>query len=482
MNGFIFARETRWGHALLSWVVTCAFAPTLHAQTDPAFRLVSKEVFLPGRPGVRVVAQAFHVRSRGQEMISRHSEQTKSDKADIAYQRFSGDNGRTWSSPSLLITNEHVSGGSVGPTPSSAHSVSAPVTNESAPGGTRRRAMKPGFVDPTRDVLVTVFQEAILPTDNPLEGMKHWTLHCALSRDGGRTNYHEGPLVHKGTEYSREHPLPNVWVGKNSAMIGDTTCVPIRIRTGEILQPIQITPIGPDGQYHNPGGGYTYHDSAVLIGRWTESGTLDWELSNLVKGDPTRSTRGMLEPTIIEAPDGRILMVLRGSNDRKPNLPGYRWYAVSSDHARSWSPPRPWTYDNNESFHSPSSCSQLLRHSSGRICWIGNICPSNPRGNSPRYPLVVGEVDPESLLLRKKSLLVIEDRRPGEPEWTALSNFYAREDRISGEIVVHLSPIGKGLAQSSRPAVQATQPAFEWTADAWMYRIAVLMAEPRTRE
>lgn len=383
MNSLLSARETRFGHVLVCWAVACAFTLAADAQTDPAFRLVSKGVLLPGRPGVRVVAQAFYVRSEGHEMISRHSEQTKSDKADIAYQRFSDNNGRTWSSPSSLITNERVS------------------------EGTRRRAMKPGFVDPTRDVLVTVFQEAILPTDNPLEGMKHWTLHCALSRDGGRTNYHEGPIVHKGTEYSREHPLPNVWVGKNSAMIGDTTCVPIRIRTGEILQPIQITPIGPDGQYHNPGGGYTYHDSAVLIGRWTESGTLDWELSNLVKGDPTRSTRGMLEPTIIEAPDGRILMVLRGSNDRKPNLPGYRWYAVSSDHGRSWSPPKPWTYDNGESFYSPSSCSQLLRHSSGRICWIGNICLSNPRGNSPRYPLVVGEVDPESLLLRKKSLLVI---------------------------------------------------------------------------
>ncbi|MGQ9652036.1 MAG: sialidase family protein [Phycisphaerae bacterium] len=344
MNSLSFARRTRLRHALLCLMLVAVCAPAVFGETGPAFKLVGKEVFIAGRPGVRVVAQTFYVRSRGQEMISRHFEQTKSDKADIAYQRFSQDNGRTWSAPAMLVTNERVS------------------------EATRRRAMKPGFVDPTRDVLVTMFQEAILPTDHPLEGMKHWTLHYALSRDGGRTNYHEGRIVHKGMEYSPKHPLPNVWVGKNSAMIGDTTCVPIRIRTGEILQPIQITPIGPDGEYHNPGGGYTYHDSAVLIGRWNDSGTLDWELSNLVKGDPTRSTRGMLEPTIIEVPDGRILMVLRGSNDCKPNLPGYRWYAVSSDHGRSWSPPKPWTYDDGESFYSPSSCSQLLRHSSGQIC------------------------------------------------------------------------------------------------------------------
>lgn len=439
------------------WLIALLLAGAGHAAAGSPFELTGKEVFVHGRPGVRVVAQAFYVRNRGQEMISRHSEQTKSDKADIAYQRFSDDNGRTWSAPAMLVTNERVS------------------------EGTRRRAMKPGFVDPTRDVLVTMFQEAILPTDNPLEGMKYWTLHYALSRDGGKTSYHEGPIVHKGTEYSREHPLPNVWVGKNSAMIGDTTCVPIRIRTGEILQPIQITPIGPDGEYYNPGGGYTYHDSAVLIGQWNDAGTLDWELSNLVKGDPTRSTRGMLEPTIIEAPDGRILMVIRGSNDRESHLPGYRWHAVSTDHGRTWSPPKPWTYTGGEAFFSPSSCSRLLCHSSGRICWIGNISPLNPRANAPRYPLVIGEVDPESLLLKRDSLLTIEDRRPGEPDWTALSNFHVREDRVSHEIIVHLSPLGKGLAQASAPASRPAQQRLDWTADAWVYRIGVSprFSEPR---
>ncbi|MGQ9652035.1 MAG: hypothetical protein ACUVXJ_18185 [Phycisphaerae bacterium] len=77
---------------------------------------------------------------------------------------------------------------------------------------------------------------------------------------------------------------------------------------------------------------------------------------------------------------------------------------------------------------------------------------------------------------------MIEDRLPGEPEWTALSNFYAREDRISHEIVVYLSPIGKGLTQSSRPAGRPARTPFEWTADAWIYRIAVLITEPGTRE
>jgi hypothetical protein len=438
---------------ILCWAITPLLATAAHAADGPPFELNGKEVFVPGRPGVRVVAHAFYTHAQGTATIRHYSEQTKSDKTDVAYEQFSEDNGKTWSAPTLQVTNERVS------------------------GGTRRHGPYPGFVDPTKDVLITIIREAVLPTDNPLEGMKHWTLHYALSRDGGRTSYHEGPIVHKGSEYSPEHPLPNVWVGKNSAMIGDTTCVPIRIRTGDILQPIQITPLGANGEYDNPGGGLTYHDSAVLIARWNEAGTLDWKLSTLVKADPARSTRGMLEPTIAEMPDGRILMVLRGSNDRKPDLPGYRWYSVSNDHGRSWSPPKPWTYTRGEAFFSPSSCSELIRHSSGRICWIGNISPSNPRGNAPRYPLVIGEVDPESLLLKRDSLLVIEDRRPGEPEWTALSNFHVREDRISHEIVVHLSPLGKGLAQASQPASRPVQPRLDWTADAWVYRITVSPVE-----
>ena len=72
-------------------------------------------------------------------------------------------------------------------------------------------------------------------------------------------------------------------------------------------------------------------------------------------------------------------MVLRGSNDRRPELPSWRWIAFSSDGGRRWTPPEPWTYDQGEAFFSPSACSQLLRHSSGRLFWLGNINGESPR-------------------------------------------------------------------------------------------------------
>jgi hypothetical protein len=241
-------------------------------------------------------------------------------------------------------------------------------------------------------------------------------------------------------------------------MIGDTTCRPIRTRRGDILVPVQVTPVGPDGEYHNPGGGNTYHDSAVLIGRWTSGDRISWDISEYVSNDPALSTRGALEPTVSEMPDGRIMMIMRGSNDANPDLPGMKWFSISEDGGRTWCKIAPWTYQDGTRFYSPSSCSQLLEHSNGSYYWLGNITPQNPAGNRPRYPLVIGEVDPESCLLDRESVKVIENRQRGQPIEVSLSNFMAHEDRENGDILLNISPL-------------FTRKFLDWTGDACMYRI-----------
>ena len=50
------------------------------------------------------------------------------------------------------------------------------------------------------------------------------------------------------------HPLPGVTIGTNCVMIGDWGQLPLTRSDGAILMPVQITPIGPDGKYYNPGG------------------------------------------------------------------------------------------------------------------------------------------------------------------------------------------------------------------------------------
>jgi len=438
--------DLKWRFVLCSaLLLALSVSRCVLAQSVP--RLVGKSIIVPTTgPGVRLTGYAYYTRAEGVEMILHYSEQTRSDKADIAYQRRSDDNGRTWSDAVPLATHTQT------------------------PQGTVRRGRYPGFVDPQRDILLVMILQGTLPTDNPLEGMKHWTLHYSLSDDGGRTEYHQSQVIQGGAEYSAVHPLSGVWVGKNAAMIGDVSCRPIHIRTGQVLQPVQITPIGPDGEYENPGGGYTYHDAAVLIGTWNRSRQLDWKLSERVRADPKRSTRGMIEPTLAQFPDGRILMVMRGSNDVRPDLPGRRWYSISSDQGRHWTAPEPWTYEDGTSFYSPSSCSQLLVHSSGRIYWIGNISPTNPRGNHPRYPLVLGEVDRRTMRLKRATVCTLDDRRGGDAERMQISNFFADEDRLTGELRVYVAPL---FRRPPKPSATGGGPALDWTADLWLYRVDV---------
>jgi hypothetical protein len=385
------------------------------ALTQAVDLAVRREVFLasPGH-GVAVMAYAFYTRLRGGDMISIEQRWTRSDTIDVAYVRRSRDHGRTWSAPVELRTGERRREGML------------------------RRHPRCGFVEPRSGRYIEFWTEGVLPSDDPLEGLRHWSIYYRVSRDGGRTAGPARQVIHAGAEFHASHPLPGVWTGKNCAMLGDMTCVPVAAGGGRIVLPIQISPLGADGKLYNPTGGYTYTDGAVLHGSW-RGDSLEWEMSELVRGDPARSTRGMVEPTIEFLDDGRVLMVLRGSNDRRPELPGHRWVSTSSDGGHRWTMPQPWTYDDGQPFFSPSACSQLLRHSSGRLFWLGNITPDNPRGNRPRFPFVIGEVDRRTGLLKRTSVRVVDTRQAGEDPILSLSNFYAREDRRTREVAVHMT-------------------------------------------
>ncbi|MEO7649895.1 MAG: sialidase family protein, partial [Bryobacteraceae bacterium] len=297
---------------LLSRRALLAAAPALGRAAGPG---VKREVFLASpKKGVAVMAYAFYTRRGGGQMRSVEQRFSRSDTVDVAYIRHSRDHGRTWSAPEEMITGER------------------------RPEGMLRRHPRAGFVDRATGRYVEFWVEGVLPSDDPLEGMRQWNLFYRV--DGGPALQ----IIHAGDEYGPRHPLPGIWTGKNCVMLGDVPCVPINARDGSILLPAITTPLGPDGKLYNPTGGYTYTDAAILIGRW-QGRELRWEMSDVVKGDPARVTRGMDEPTIEFLEDGRVLMILRGSNDKNPQLASRRWMAYSSDGGRRWTKPEPWTYD-----------------------------------------------------------------------------------------------------------------------------------------
>ena len=405
--------------------------------------VLSRDVFVPSPgPGVAVHAASYYTRADGGDLVCQHGHMSRSDTCDVAYRRRSRDNGRTWSEPQTIITGEK------------------------RPEGMLRRHLRCSFVDPGTGRFISFWTEGILPTDHPLEGMKHWHLRYSVSEDGGESDIASRQIIQSGPEFDARHPLPGVVEGKTCIMLGDLGSAPLSLPDGSILLPAQASPPGPDGHYVNPGKGFTFTDAMILRARWREDKedkndkSLQWESSTRIPGDPARSTRGWIEPTLGLLGNGRLLMILRGSNDAMPSLAGYRWQSISNDDGQTWTDPAPWRFTDGQVFHSPSSCSQLLAHSSGRLLWLGNICPNNPRGNSPRYPLVLAEVDPETGLLIRDSVCAIDDRGPTDQEGLTLSNFISRENRETGHLLLHLTRLF------------AHQKA-DWTADAMLYRIDI---------
>lgn len=405
--------------------------------------VISQKIFIPSpEPGIAIHAASYYTTLTGKNLMSVHGYINRSDTVNVAFLRFSDDNGKTWGNEIKWPTEfRH-------------------------PAGTGRRHHRGGYVDPKTGHFLTFWVEGILPSDEPLEGLRQWKIHYAVSEDGGTTWLVNEQIIHEGDEFNAQHPLPGVFIGKNCVMMGDLGERPLTRSDGVILLPVQSSPLGPDGEYYNPGGGYTYTDSLVLLGRWQPDKRLAWTASQRVQGDPARSTRGMIEPTLAELEDGTLIMVMRGSNDRRPELPGYKWISRSADGGETWTNPVPWTYSSGYNFFSPSSCSQLLRHSDGRLFWMGNIVAENPKGNLPRYPIVLGEVDNKTGLLIQKSVTIIDDLQPDDSKYLLLSNFYMREERGTKNLLLHLTRL---FAQDFRTEGIKR----DWTADALIYRIAV---------
>lgn len=285
--------------------------------------------------------------------------------------------------------------------------------------------------------------------DEPEGALAEYYLRYRVSADGARTWLVDAPIIHSGAGFTEQEPFAGIKRGVNAMMSGDCGTVPLITRTGRILFPVQATVIGADGKLHDPAhtGGSGFFEVFVLIGAWQGDGRIEWRASPRVKIAPEVSTRGIFEPTLAQFDDGRLLMVMRGSNLGRPELPGRKFFSISSDDGETWSEPRAWRFDDGAEFFSPSSMSALIRHRSGRVFWFGNVSNANTSGNDPRWPLMMGEVNPQSLLLERTSLVELDSKHPddeargqeltGKPDAKLdLSHFWVREDRATGEFIV----------------------------------------------
>ena len=321
-----------------------------------------------------------------------------------------------------------------------------------------RRTLSTGWVDPVNGLLLQTMLALDVETDpkvsEPRIALSYYYMRYRVSADRGATYLFDEPMTQNG--HGVENPFPRVWTSKNGYFLGDVGSRPIRTRAGDVLIPAQACVLGPDGKLANPGGGWTYTDAMIIIGKWRQDKRIDWHATSFIEGDPAKSTRGMIEPSLAQLPDGRVICVMRGSNggekDPDNKIPSYRWYSVSADGGLRWSKPEPMKYDTGEMPFSPSSMSQLLSHSNGRTYWIGNISETICKGNLPRYPLYIAELNPNSLALVRSTLTLIDTIQPDDTEGLHLSHVLAYEDRETHEIVLPMYR-NNGKYTKSKPVI-----------------------------
>ena len=404
-------------HRMLGLVTIAVSLTGTVATAQPSLKVKKLGVSFPQRdPTQSVYEFVSYAGNRGSNMFRIRFEELKDDIFSNFELGLSSDHGRNWSDVERWK-----------------------ATPPGPDGRLRRLFIYGSFFDPKNGRLVLMGNEGTLRNDHPLDGQTNYYPIYRVSQVGGRTWLFEERVIQSGKTYTKEHPFEGVRVGSNSLTVSNA----LTSRSdGAVVVPVQISHAGPDGKLFRPPGAYTYLDAAVLIGNWRKDGRLEWQLSQRLNLPPEKSLRGIFEPTVVEMPDGRMLMVCRTNSGRK-------WFSVSRNGGLSWTKPGVWRYTDGTLFFSPSSISRLVRHSTGAYFWIGNISPEHPRGNAPRYPLVIGRVDPKSLRLIRESVTTIDSRGTGDPAGLQLSNFCVHEDRQTRNLIVRVTrwdgkPSGKG--------------------------------------
>ena len=99
-------------------------------------------------------------------------------------------------------------------------------------------------------------------------------------------------------------------------------------------------------------------------------------------------------------------------------------------------------YDDGSSFYSPESFHRMIRsRRTGKLYWIGNITAEPPDHSSPRYPLVIAEVDETTEIpsLLKSTVSVIDTRQPDQQEAIQFTNFSLLEDRETEHLQLYMT-------------------------------------------
>ena len=313
---------------------------------------------------------------------------------------------------------------------------------EAYDGGMRRDSCGALYKDPRTGKLFSFGNELYWDNDSIDSTWRCRKPYYRMSDDCGRTWSEKQFIIQSGSDedgaFDENHYLKGVRFGQNMAMMVVTKV--IDLSDGSILAGIQRQVPAGAGNAGPTGMGFL--EAGAVKGRWNEkTGRFDWMFGDWAGLPFEITTRGLYEPSLAELPNGGIFMLCRGSNyKREDDIIGCKFYCVSKDGGLTWSEPKPLFYDTGEIMFSSSCSTKLISHSNGKLYFVGVINDKNPRGNLPRYPLCVAEIDQTTLTVKKSSVFVIdtkpEDLDDAETMPVDFSNHWACEDERTGDLIV----------------------------------------------
>ena len=263
-----------------------------------------------------------------------------------------------------------------------------------------------------------------------------------LSADGGR-NFGPPQMLRNeaGADFDPEDVLNPAFLENNNGYPGQSI---LRHSNGSLIIPVTNSRI-PDDVEDSPLPRTVWPTQGTIgghcfVGRWNkQQQAYDWKAGKPVWLPRETAFNGLLEADVAELNDGRVLIVWRATKFK--NNPAYKWFAVSSDGALTFTEPKPFTYSDGSNFYSTSTFHRMFRSSkTKKLYWIGNITPEKPTNpGHPRYPLIIGEIDEKTLGLKKETVTRIDTRREGEGKMLQLSNFWIAEHSKSHELEIYLT-------------------------------------------
>ena len=426
---------------------------------------VEKQLYIPSPDSNTATTVRIQYTGEGPGRCERRANISSSDWTDTHRKRCSADNGRTWSRWQLIYDKAPEQKGFV------------------QSGGPSQDGSGP--LDPVSGRLIKpVFQRII--RGDPEEAMsmvwkgdRRFSDHgfYQLSADNG-TSWDRGHLLkyEAGPDFDPEDWGNPVYFRTNEMYIGGI-CVH---SNGTVIIAATVPVSYRDEEDEKVPGIFpnTYREGCVagamsFVGKWNpELEDYDWHTSNRIFLPRKVSTRGLVELDLSELTDGRLLLIMRGSNAGLDSLecPGRKWISVSGDGGLTWGEIRDLRYDTGEQFYSPATFAKTIRSAAtGKLYCFLNISDRPPVGNGPRYPLQVAEIDEERVCLKKKTVTIIDDRDPGlDSKYLQLSNFGLLEDRESLAVELYLTRIGERGGGSR-----------VWDADTYRYVIRFFTAQDR---